>query len=529
MAVCPNCRGNEIEFDGTQGNSVCTRCGTVVEENAVVAEVTFAELANGSSVLEGQFISADRGKTSLPTIFGRRVGDLGKSEGGVTESREMTLANGRRRIQALAGAVGLTGDHYIETAHRWYSLALQHQFTRGRKGPNVIAACLYIVCRQERTPHMLLDFADVLSTSVYNLGGTFLRLVRLLNLEMPIVDPSFFVARFAARLDFGDKTALVANSALRVVSRMKRDWIQTGRRPAGVCAAGLIIAARMHGFRRTEAEVVKVVRICEATLKKRLEEFGRTPSSMLTPQEFEGIWLEQEADPPSFSHTRPKPAEPNTVHILPMTLLQIQSNLRNRITEVAEEDEEMAAHTPASPEINLPLTPPDSQIVSPLASETNLAKDHLETTPEEGPTDSLSDIEWDEELNTVMLNPAEIDIKTRIWTEMNKDFLEKEAEKLKIKLLEATENSEKEPPLTADSTLAAITTTAVEVGEFLKPTKKRTRAPKSSSLIGEGGASSAAEAAKKVLQNKRFSKKINYEALDELFSSTEKSLTTGSR
>lgn len=495
MGVCPNCRGKEIEYDSAQGNSVCTKCGTVVEENTVVAEVTFAELANGSSVLEGQFISADRGKASLPTIFGRRVGDLGKAEGTVSESREVTLANGRRRIQALAGAVGLSGEHYIETAHRWYSLALQHQFTRGRKGPNVIAACLYIVCRQERTPHMLLDFADVLSTSVYNLGGTFLRLVRLLNLEMPIVDPSFFVARFAARLDFGEKTAAVANSALRVVSRMKRDWIQTGRRPAGVCAAGLIIAARMHGFRRTEAEVVKVVRICEATLKKRLEEFGKTPSSMLTPEEFEGIWLEQEADPPSFSHTRPKPAEPDTVHILPSAILpRIAATAANIIEE--------------SSQVILP-TPPDSQLTSPLQS------------------DSLSDLEFDDEqdLDAVILNESEIDLKTKIWTEMNKDFLEKEAEKLKIKLQDSTgEEGTPEDPTTSNY---------ASVGKELTPEekaaqkKKRIRAPKAVTALPEGGAATPAEATKKILQNKRLSKKINYEALDELFSSTAKKATIG--
>lgn len=79
-------------------------------------------------------------------------------------------------------------------------------------------------------------------------------------------------------------------TALRLVSRMKRDWIQVraapmvaysiltltratsacwqmpvamarltcgqvGRRPAGICGAALLIAARLHGFSRTQAEV----------------------------------------------------------------------------------------------------------------------------------------------------------------------------------------------------------------------------------------------------------------------------------
>ncbi|PJF19050.1 Subunit Brf1 of transcription factor TFIIIB complex [Paramicrosporidium saccamoebae] len=494
MAVCPHCRSSEIEYDSAAGNSVCIRCGAVVEENTVVAEVSFGELTNGASVLEGQFISAERGRGMLPTIFGRRVGDLGKGEGVSAESRDMTLANGRRRIQALAGAVGLNGEHYIDAAHRWYALALQHQFTRGRRGPNVIAACLYIVCRQERTPHMLLDFADVLSTSVYSLGGTFLRLVRLLNLEMPIVDPSFFVARFSARLEFGERTSQVSNTALRLVARMKRDWIQTGRRPAGVCAAGLIIAARMHGFRRTEAEVVRVVRICEATLKKRLEEFGRTASSQLTPQEFEGIWLEQEADPPSFCHTRPKPGEPDTVHILPAVYQQAMG-LR---TQTAEE---------------LPLTPTSQE--SPVVEH-----------------DSLSDVEFDDEMESMLLDEIEIGLKTRYWTEMNKDYLDKEAEKARIKAIELAEfqkSNAQVPPLQQTGEKDGYEANVVEPSETTGPfkaTRKRTRSARTTTPKESSPAVTAAEATKQVLQNKRLSKKINYEALDELFTTTAASAIT---
>ena len=318
--VCSNCRGSNIENDTSQGNSFCADCGAVLEENAVVSEVTFAELSSGASVLQGQFVAAEKGRVNAPSIFGRRLGPLGgtassgtsasgsplgadsvtSASGIVSESREVTLANGKRRLAAVAVALGL-GDHHVEMAHRWFTLALQHQFTRGRRSNNIIASCLYIVCRLERTPHMLLDFSDILQTSVYSLGGTFLRLTQLLNLELPLVDPSFYIGRFASKLEFSEKTQAVVNSALRIAARMKRDWIVTGRRPAGVCAASLIVAARMHGFRRTERQVVRVVHICEATLKRRLNEFAATPSSQLSLEEFEGIWLEQECDPPSYA------------------------------------------------------------------------------------------------------------------------------------------------------------------------------------------------------------------------------------
>lgn len=451
---CPNCHGTNIEFDSTQGSSVCVSCGTVLEENVVVSEVTFAELSTGASVLQGQFISSERGKSAAPSIFGRRM-DAG-------ESREATIALGRRRIQEVAIAVGgLSGEHFIETAHRWYILALQHQFTRGRRAPNIVAACLYIVCRQERTSHMLLDFADVLQTSVYSLGGTFLRLVRLLNLEIPLIDPSFYVGRFAAKLEFGEKTQTVSNTALRLVARMKRDWIQTGRRPAGVCAAGLIIAARIHGFRRTEAEVVRVVRICETTLKRRLEEFAATPSGGLTPEEFEGVWLEQEIDPPSFTKNRKR----------------------------VETAGRMTSFT-----LNAPPPATQTEIVS---------------RPFEAPDETtFSDLDDDEEVTSVLLEADEVAMKTRIWSALNKDYLKEEAEKAKLEAV-TQKYEEAQTDTTKDKALA---------GKKRGPRGPRQGGTKAQKTAEP--AESAAEAARQMMAAKKFSKKINYDALDSLFSAS---------
>jgi transcription factor IIIB subunit 2 len=53
-----------------------------------------------------------------------------------------------------------------------------------------------------------------------------------------VSDPCLYILRFANRLEFGDKTHEVSMTALRLVQRMKRDSIHTGRRPSGLCGAG---------------------------------------------------------------------------------------------------------------------------------------------------------------------------------------------------------------------------------------------------------------------------------------------------
>lgn len=56
---CKNCGSSDIEVDPSRGDAVCTNCGSVLEDNIIVAEVQFEENARGASSTVGQFVSAD--------------------------------------------------------------------------------------------------------------------------------------------------------------------------------------------------------------------------------------------------------------------------------------------------------------------------------------------------------------------------------------------------------------------------------------------------------------------------------------
>ncbi|XP_015271133.1 PREDICTED: transcription factor IIIB 90 kDa subunit-like [Gekko japonicus] len=195
------------------------------------------------------------------TVGGFHV-NLGK------ESRAQTLQNGKRQIHHLGNQLQLN-QHCLDTAFNFFKMAVSKHLTRGRKMTHVIAACLYLVCRTEGTPHMLLDLSDLLQVNVYVLGKTFLLLARELCINAPAIDPCLYIPRFAHMLEFGDKNHEVSMTALRLLQQMKRDWMHTGRRPSGLCGAALLVAARMHDFRRTVKEVIRVVKVGESTLRKR--------------------------------------------------------------------------------------------------------------------------------------------------------------------------------------------------------------------------------------------------------------------
>lgn len=276
---CGICKNSNIETDAARDISYCTTCGLVIEESTIVSDVQFAQDSKGASVLQGQYVTA---------------GDNRKLVGGrfVTTNHAATIRN---IAKSIGDALGI-GETQIGSALRWYNLSLQFNFTKGRKTQVLLAACLYITCREEETPHMLIDFATVLRVSVFKIGGVFLKLVRLLNITVPLVDPSLYVPRFCSKLQLNGPA--VAKTSLRLIARMNRDWMVIGRKPAGICGAAILIASRIHKSERTIEEVAGAVRVCEATINKRLSELKETASASLTVHEFNTIWLEKEEDPP---------------------------------------------------------------------------------------------------------------------------------------------------------------------------------------------------------------------------------------
>ncbi|KAI1895386.1 hypothetical protein AGOR_G00105760 [Albula goreensis] len=177
--VCKNCGCRDIDIDQARGDAVCMGCGSVLEDNIIVSEVTFVENSGGGSSAVGQFVSSD-GSGKATTLGGVFHGSVGK------ESRAQTLQNGKRQINNLGHQLQLN-QHCLNTAFNFYKMAVSKHLTRGRKTLHVVAACLYLVCRTEGTPHMLLDLSDLLQVNVYVLGKTFLMLARELCINAPAI------------------------------------------------------------------------------------------------------------------------------------------------------------------------------------------------------------------------------------------------------------------------------------------------------------------------------------------------------
>lgn len=263
---CSKCGSKELDFNFSEGKIACTFCGCLLEDNLVNPELTFETKDTEKHTMNGKFVR----NSSQSSLINPKY-----------RNTEIILSSARRKINQLSNLLKLQISHQ-EEAHRFFVFLFQRGVVLGHKMENVCIACLYAVCRKEKTPHLLIDFSDITQIQTHKIGAFFLKFIRILNLNLPVIDPSLFVYRFVAQLDLGNKSYWVAKSSLRLIARMKREWMNSGRRPAGLCGAAILLAAKMHGVQKTHQQISEVVRIGNIALRSRLREIDNSSMGKLT-------------------------------------------------------------------------------------------------------------------------------------------------------------------------------------------------------------------------------------------------------
>lgn len=285
---------------------VCVNCGTQISVSNIVSDVTFQEDSRGAATVQGGFIGENaRHARTLGTGAYRKVG------GGERNSMQEIENNGRRVLTRLCPRLNIP-DAVSLQAQNLFSIAAGNNFNAGRRTEEVVAACLYAACRrQKQNTILLMDIAEIMKVNVFRLGQVYKDMKENLHYHEQTVgiqhltDVEPLIEKYCRKLEFGERTRHVAEDALKIIKRMKRDWMVTGRHPAGLCGACIILAARMNNFRRSVREVVYVVKISDVTIAKRVEEFRRTKASTLTVDQFRefGGRLKDTADPPILAES----------------------------------------------------------------------------------------------------------------------------------------------------------------------------------------------------------------------------------
>ncbi|KAL0675899.1 hypothetical protein Bca4012_003880 [Brassica carinata] len=419
MVWCNHCAKNVPGVRPYDGALACDLCGRILENFNFSTQVTFVKNAAGQSQASGNVV--------------RSV------QSGVSSSRERRLRLARDELMNLKDALGMGDerDDLVDMAATFFKVALDQNFTKGRRTELVQCSCLYLTCRQKNHLFLLIDFSSYLRVSVYELGAVYLQLCEMLyiaenkNYEK-LVDPSIYIPRFA--------------NARNIIASMKRDWIQTGRKPSGICGAALYTAALAHGIKCSKTDIVGIVHICEATLTKRLNEFVDTEAGSLNVKELKKREKEMQKRPFATNQTSNK----ETVHCKhqdrkpvnyglceecyrdfisvsgglvggsdPPTFQRAEKERMEKEKAAREENEGGISSLNHDEQLNSMREP----LYSNRRVKEKKMRDDSEVSDESGNFSDVSDTEVDCYIN----NEEERRYKKVVWEEMNKEYIKEQA------------------------------------------------------------------------------------------------------
>ena len=227
--VCPLCKSdNAIITDPKSGEVICTKCGMVVSDRIQETRETSHRLFTA----EG---SKERGRTGMPTSLARSdmglstvIGKTDKDASGskiepsmlstihrlrtwdfrtqVYTSTDRSLRFAFNELHTLKDKLGLP-DAIIEKTAYIYRKSQERGLTRGRSVSALLAAAIYIVCRQMGVPRTLDDIAIISNIKRKSIAKCYRQIIIELDLKLPMIDTTKCIARVANKVNISEKTS----------------------------------------------------------------------------------------------------------------------------------------------------------------------------------------------------------------------------------------------------------------------------------------------------------------------------------
>jgi transcription initiation factor TFIIB len=291
--MCSACRNEVVVTDHECGEVICSRCGVVIAR------------LEGSAIQEWRAFSIDDfysrcrvgGATSLARYNKGLVTTIGNSrdskESGINFNRiriwdfRIQTANDRSLKQALPAlehlkeSLGLP-DTIVEKSAYFYRKAARINLIKGRTVTSVLAASVYLACRELETPRTLNEVSSASNVPRKKISRDYRLLVHTFDPKIPAVDHIRCITRIANKVGLSEKTKRMAVKIMRQVVAMQ---ISAGKGPMGIAATVLYIACLQGGEIKTQKELSIAAGVTEVTirnrysdLKKYLQDFAKSSS-----------------------------------------------------------------------------------------------------------------------------------------------------------------------------------------------------------------------------------------------------------
>jgi transcription initiation factor TFIIB len=280
---CPECGGHHLKAAKDKGEVICQKCGLVVEDELVDFDKEWRELDEESESRRrtGAPLTYTHADQGLGTEVGRKSDLYKMSKEGknkffrlrrwqrnVASAIERNLQLALTEIQRLVSQMNLSSV-VEEEASRLYTMAAQKGLIKGRSTEKIVAAAIYIACRNHGVPKTLDDVEDASGITKKEIGKNYRYLTRNLNIKVMPSDPVDYVGRYISALNLSPMTQ---TKAVEIIEEAQRQELTSGKSPVGIAAAAIYTAAKLTDEKATQQAIADKAGVTEVTIRNRYRE-----------------------------------------------------------------------------------------------------------------------------------------------------------------------------------------------------------------------------------------------------------------
>ena len=296
--ICSTClKENSIITDSESGEVICSNCGMVISEKVQ----DYAHQEQRVFTLDKvNIISRTGAPTSLArpdmvlyTVIGKNNKDASGHElnmlmrssmarlrkwDTITQSlssRVMNLRRGLDDLNRLKDKLRLSNVIIEKTAYI-YRKAQERGLVQGKPTTSVLAAAIYIACREMETPRTLKEISTISNVKRKEIAKNYRMLVFQLDIKIPTIDPMKCIIRIANKIKLSDKTKHQAIKILKNIAK-EETIISAGKSPTGFAASLIYLASivtRDDNIRQMElAEAAGVTEVTIRNICKFLRKY----------------------------------------------------------------------------------------------------------------------------------------------------------------------------------------------------------------------------------------------------------------
>jgi transcription initiation factor TFIIB len=291
---CPACRNDppNIVEDFANGDMICADCGIVVGDRIIDFRSEWRSFSNDGtggddpSRVGGPSNPLLEGSGSLGTMISSRDNysgvskELSKVQGRASmKPAEKALLRSFKEIGSMCDRIGLPRI-IADKAKQIYKLVDDSKTLKGKNNEGIIAACIYLACRQENVTRTYKEISALTMVPKKEIGRCF-KLIQPLLTSSPskMVSTEDFVTRFCSHLRLGMD---VQKISIFVLKKCAEIGCSAGKSPISVASAAIYLASHLFpNCGKTFKEINVVSSVSEGTIKSTYKEMYLRRSDLL--------------------------------------------------------------------------------------------------------------------------------------------------------------------------------------------------------------------------------------------------------